>query len=333
MSAALPTPTNPLVPARPERTLSFARMIDVKYAMEHTPPKIRFVLHGLARRYAGGLIAQGSAGKSHLLLGIGCEVATGGAYGEIGLVAQDLAPSKVLYLSAEEDEDVLHDRLDRVAGHLKPDVREMVYENFEVGSALGTTPALMSRHLDPNETVIAEIIDYLKGYAAVFFDPLRKWHDGDENQSADMTVMTKIFDRIALGADCAVLFAHHVGKGATRGGSADQADAARGSGAITDNIRLQLNLSKLNETQLTEYGIGKNDASWYVAMDFTKLNHAAPEGTRVLHRRADGTLYRDEIVENAQEIGRVKPRRSKIVSIAPERKQNNTKEDDAWTIG
>lgn len=313
------------------RALSFARMIDVRAAIENDPPKLEFVLHGLMRRYAAGIIAPGGTGKSYLMLGIGCEVATGGGYSEIGLIASGAAPSKVLYLSAEEDDAVLQDRIHKIGAHLDKKSRDLVYENFDVRSTLGTTPALVNRNLEPNESVIDELIATLQGYALVIIDPLRKWHDGDENQSADATVLTKTFDRIAHSANCALVFAHHASKAATLGGNGDLAAASRGSVALTDNIRLQINLSSLDAKQLSEYELGKNDARWFVALDFAKINHVAPEGTRILRRRDDGTLYRDEAVENAREIRQIekRARRSKTATtLAAQQDENGLVDTD-----
>lgn len=292
------------------RDLAFAKPFGVRVSFKDSivnePPEMRLVLRGLGRHYTAGLIAPGGAGKSYLALQIAVAVATGGAYDEIGLVPEGAEPQRVLYLSAEEDQATLWLRLRAIAAHVPPDLWDLIDRNLVVISLLGHVPTLVDRNLKIDEKAVQHLIDLALGSAMVIIDPARKFHSADENKSGDVTALTQVFDRIAVDADTSVLFVHHAGKDATMNGGGSQAGAARGSSAITDNVRLQLNLTKLADESLAEYGLGPTDRPWYVALDVAKSNHAAPEDTRLLRRRSDGTLCRDEMTENARVIATAK---------------------------
>lgn len=292
------------------------KRLDIRAAVETDPPVLSFVLHGLMRGYVGGIVAPGGTGKSILMLGIAAEVATGGRYQPLG-ISENEEPLRVLYLSAEEDIAILHHRVNSLAQHVPPEARELLYAHLHVRSTLGCTPSLVSQKLEPNSTVITELSKWAAetNCALLLLDPLRKWHDVDENDSADATALTRALDEIALRGNCAVVFAHHAAKYANHNGMGADAASARGSSALTDNIRLQINLSKLSPTQLKEFRIPIDRQQCFLALDFSKMNHGTHPPTALLRRRSDGTIYRDEIQENIATIRPVRTAEESTVSF------------------
>ncbi|MHB8355405.1 MAG: AAA family ATPase [Vulcanimicrobiaceae bacterium] len=314
----------------PERTPPIGTRIDIAHAFAHAPPPLDMVLRGLRPGAVGALIAPGGMSKSYLALQICAEVASGGAYADLGLVPEEAKPARAIYFGAEDDAEVLHQRLYALGTHLTPETQALVADNksclLDVVTTIGVSRPLMSAAREIDAELREQITAYALGARLVFLDPLRQLHDGDENDSRDVTIILRALAQIAHESGAAIIYVHHSRKGAALDRDTSDASAARGSVALTDNVRYVLALSRLSDARIKEYGVAENDASWYVTLDHAKVSHIAIPPTMLLHRRADGTLYHDEITENAREIDRAKPRRGKIVSIAPAPEPTKKKE-------
>jgi len=252
---------------------------------------------GLPVKYVGALLGTGGIGKSYCLIAIATAVATAGATDELSILPGSVSPRRVLMLAAEEDQVMLHQRFYRVGQHIPQHARELLYENLLVLSTVGKTPQIVDRNGQRNERAVQEIISCAQGYGLVILDTSRQFHSGDENRSDHMTAFTSALTHIAVSIDAAVLFSHHIGKGALRNGTADAGDAGRGSMALHDNVKFQLNLSRPQLPLLRAYGLSEDDASWYAALDVSKVNFVRPMPTKLLRRRDDGTLHYDRTLD------------------------------------
>ncbi|MEN9543290.1 MAG: hypothetical protein RLZZ598_123, partial [Pseudomonadota bacterium] len=124
----------------------------------------------------------------------------------------------------------------------------------------------------------------------VAIDPLRQFHTGDENDSWVMTSLLQDLQKLACAGERAVLVAHHTNKWSTTAGQGDRAGASRGSGAFTDALRWQLNLSALDDDLATAYGIRTEDVRQHVRLDLAKANYLPPQAPVVLRRGQGGAF-------------------------------------------
>ena len=106
----------------------------------------------------------------------------------------------------------------------------------------------------------------------IVFDPLRRFHDGEENDSHSATAIINCFERLARETGAACLAIHHMAKGAAKSGGQDQY-AARGSTAFTDNCRCQINLYRVDGHVSTENGERREQLEVAV----TKNNYGPPQ--------------------------------------------------------
>lgn len=75
------------------------------------------------------------------------------------------------------------------------------------------------------------------------------------------------------------------------GGGNSQA-AARGSSALTDGVRLQINLNTLNDTARKQHGIPEDEMRKYLTLSISKTNYSAPQSDILLRRGEGGYLTR-----------------------------------------
>ena len=73
-------------------------------------------------------------------------------------------------------------------------------------------------------------------------------------------------------------------------GQSDTAGAARGSTALTDGVRWQLNLSRPTRESAKYHGIPDDERGRFVLADIAKANYLPPQHTEVLERLAGGVL-------------------------------------------
>jgi hypothetical protein len=106
---------------------------------------------------------------------------------------------------------------------------------------------------------------------AIIFDPFRKTHQSDENDTTSMDVIVDAFTRLAAKANAAVLVCHHVGKRSDKQSIAGDAGAARGASSIIDAARLAFTLVNATEKDV-ELGVPRTELGNYVRLDMSKAN-------------------------------------------------------------
>jgi len=91
-------------------------------------------------------------------------------------------------------------------------------------------------------------------------------------------------ESLAKATGAAVLGIHH----ANRASAADSAsqNASRGSSALVDGARWQINLSRMDEKTAEAHKLAEADRPLYVAVDFAKTNYLAPRPRCWLKREA-----------------------------------------------
>lgn len=132
-----------------------------------------------------------------------------------------------------------------------------------------------------------QMLEQCQDARLIIADPLRRFHDGDENDSGHMTAVVDAFQRIAKKTGAAVLLAHHTNRNSTLSGTGDQATASRGSSALTDGVRWQANLSGLSESFADKLGVAPDERRYFVRFDISKSNYMEPIEPVVLRKVRD----------------------------------------------
>jgi hypothetical protein len=112
-------------------------------------------------------------------------------------------------------------------------------------------------------------------------------HLGDENDSGAMARLLGVMQNAAITSGAAILFLHHISKGAALSGQGASQQAARGSSVITDNARGQFFLSSMSEEEANA-----NDQG-------TLFDTSAPDPLRsipIYETEADGRPLRSRYV-------------------------------------
>lgn len=292
-----------------ERTKTLARVpafsapLDIRTLLTSTPPPLDQVLPGLLSGTVGMLVGPGGVGKTMLELQLAVALATGtpACAGLFSGLMPAAAPARVVLVTAEESAVVLHHRLHTIACALfKQQERFGITLDFaefvtQLGSNLNLFAGASHRYalLDRNmkrTTALQDLANASKGARLVLIDPLRQFHEGDENDSAAMNLVVQALRRLAERTGAAVVFAHHATKAAASDGQGDAAGAARGSSALTDGVRWQLNLSRMSREQAKQASVAEDAREQFLLLDVSKANYMPPQPTKRLQRLAGGVL-------------------------------------------
>lgn len=276
--------------------------LNVAKLLRTSPPVPDHVLPGLPVGTLGLLVAPGGTGKTMLLMQTAVALAIGKLFlnGAMGKPAH-CEPVRVVLFAAEESVDELHRRLHQVVHQLvsaqdglmevqqQPSTLELLSENLHIYPMAGVA-RLRLDGTEGSELELAFLREAAKGARLVILDPLRQFHSGDENDSWVMTNLVHQCLSIATQERCAFLLAHHTNKQATVTGYGDKAAASRGSAALTDAARWQLNLSELDPGLARKLGIAHADAWQYVRVDLAKANYLSGQPPVVLRKGVGGVL-------------------------------------------
>lgn len=290
----------------------FKRRLDIRHILLTTPPPQDHVLPGLLAGTVGMLAGPGGVGKTMFELQVAMAVACGGSIcGGVFDVAESgvpmsTRPGKVVLVVAEEAVDVIWHRLHAVATILLENTRllgadgdpEVVLgmwaENLHIYPLSGLARVtLMDGDLMSTES-FTQLMGACEGSRLVMLDPIRRFHICDENDSGAMTALVQMLQELSTRTNAAVIFAHHTNRASTQLGQGDTAGAARGSTALTDGVRWQLNLSKLTREAAKRRGIADDDFGRFVMVDIAKSNYLPPQLTVMLERQVGGVLIRND---------------------------------------
>lgn len=257
--------------------------LDLPWALTTPFPPLEFALPGLLPGALGLLVAPGATGKSILALDIAISQALGRPVAG-GLFPASL-PGRVVLLAGEETERMLAERL-RTLIQLDEIGTPSLYDNLVLLPMSGENCALLADGCPT--AAYHELAALSQGARIIVVDPLRRLHDGDENSSNDMTSFVVAMEQLAKSTGAAVLALHQTNR-ASASDSASQ-NASRGSSALVDGARWQVNLSRMDERTATSFGVSEAERSLYVAVDFAKTNYLAPRPRSWLQRQPGGRL-------------------------------------------
>ncbi len=260
--------------------------INLQSLMTTPPPEIDFVFNTLPAQSVGMLVSPGGLGKSMLTLEILTAVATGKDITEGAINVKKTG--KCAYLCLEDSNIVLHNRIWNLMAFLHPDERKLLTENLSIYARKG-----IFELADPQGNIIQKNLDALKkiaeGRRLVVIDTLRRAHSADENSSGQMTTLLQAFEVVAQETGCAILAIHHTAK--------TQGSKSRGTTALYDNIRFQINLEKLSEKEAKREEISHKQLHKYVKLVHEKSNYGPIEAPKILKRIDHGVLKLRDAVD------------------------------------
>jgi RecA-family ATPase len=179
------------------------------------------------------------------------------------------------------------------AGSLLKTLRENLYIVPRVGE-----DNLMTKERD-REVQITPFVDRLiktvtsiNNLRLIVVDPVSRFRGGEENSAEDTTRFVEAVERIAKTKGCAILTVHHTNKGSSNGEQSQS--ASRGSSALTDGVRLQINMSIAPGSQ--------DNGGQLVELRITKSNYAAVGAPILLRRDGQGRLLPVDADEAKQEM-------------------------------
>jgi RecA-family ATPase len=259
----------------------------------------------------GQIVGAGGIGKTHFLTQLALSIASGIKF--LNEYPIEKPGNVFLVLGENSNEDI--QRLLRktykalVSFHQDEQVLIKAGDRLAVMSVTGVDAAFINRDGFPTEFYL-NLLNELKskepqdGWACIIFDPISRFLGADaENDNAAATRAISLLEKITLElkGKPTVLFGHHMSKSGLTKTDTDQT-AARGSSAITDGVRLQINLEKVakanpqNEDDKFEHN--------KIKMRVVKSNHTLLHAPKVLLKDDFGCLVVDEIFVPATSINK-----------------------------
>ena len=277
--------------------MSVAELID-----KPSIPVDMLIKNFIATGIVAGLVAQGGTGKSFFSLQLATAIATG--TGVCNIESFEAQMGKVVYISAEDDLQIIQPRLKEIIKQLnysKKDI-EKIIENLYVRSVIGEETLLTKKEntsdcvrTDYLKKVISTVKQF-KNCKAIIIDPVNSFRGGDENSSSDNQRFLEACRSIAKKTGATIILIHHANKESSRNGNNDQ-NAARGSSAFTDGLRAQINMSKMNSNDKSKFGLSDEEMLSYVKFSLTKTNYTKPSGDIWLKRTEEGALIYAKLVK------------------------------------
>lgn len=208
------------------------------------------------------LVGAGGVGKTHFLSQLAISIATGTPFLNVFTTTDQCGPSNSgsVFLGLGENQyDDIHRVLFKAAKGLRKRSPDLLQDNilFQASRQIapfsfcgqqaafieGGKPSVYFRELK------LRLIDGApqNGWSLIILDPVSRLLGADaEIDNAAATQFIALLEELTidLPGNPTVLFAHHVNKSAIQSNGQQSQSAARGSSALTDGVRWQVNLSK-----------------------------------------------------------------------------------------
>ena len=274
----------------------------------NSPPKPRqwIIEDMMPTGKTGLLVGFGGTGKGFALLQLCISVA--GGYPLFGRYPIDQTGAVVAFF-AEDDTDILHERfanavdiicdLPEINSH---EFRASLEERLFIRSMAGrdvaiTRPSPEGPVRTENFNKLMATVKQIHDPRLIILDNSRRFMGGDENTSEQGVAFIQAVEHLSQETGAFVLVVQHMNKNAMRkGGDAMDQSAARGSSALTDAVRWQMNMATMDKDTARKYGIrDEKERKMHVQIGLAKQNYGVPFGDAWLKRGKGGYLHHIEL--------------------------------------
>lgn len=272
-----------------------------QFALNEPEPRDWLLENSLPFGKVGMIVGAGGVGKSYFTLALGLAVASGISVCD-GLFQVE-GPGDVLIFNVEDDQEEAHRRFHYLlaayrkaaAGKIDLSSQAVDLKKIEIYKSrlrfafIAPGSCAISDSVGACTDLYHEILSEAKqvdNLRLIVLDPLRRFLSGNEDSSEVVAQFIPLVERLASETGAAVLLVHHTSKQAAYKGSGHQF-AARGSSALSDLVRWQLNMTAVNGPE--KAGLLADAA--YVQVAVSKNNYASPQsGDAFLQRLEGGVL-------------------------------------------
>lgn len=220
------------MPTQPEIEYTFVRLSDVK------PEKQEFLWNPyIPIGEITVMYAAGGTGKSYATIGIAADITTGRSLPGYGIEKIMVNPEKVLFISAEDNESIILNRMREAGGN--PD-NCFVLKTPKTRKDLDTASFLLPQNKDDTARIqaFARLLEQIHP-KLVIIDPWSVYIGDDKNMNKanDVRGVTNVLTVLAKEYDCAILVVAHVNKMPQ---TENANNAVSGSTALIDSARSAL---------------------------------------------------------------------------------------------
>lgn len=284
----------------------FSRPLNIAHMLRNSPPPLDHVLPGLLAETVGLVVGPGAVSKTMLTLQMGIAMATGTPLlgGLVGSVQSGNKPARVVLVLAEESAYVVWHRLHAIASvqlastGIDPDeAADLLSDNLVIHAMAGSEQVNLLGDAWEKTQAGEHLRAACEGARLVVLDPVRDFHNADENDATAMKALARHIASYAVSTRSAWLLVHHSSRAAGVQGYGGTADATRGSTALTNAVRWQLNLSRPTRESAKQHRISPEHLQRRVLLDIPKANYVESPGTMVLKRGPHGVLMLAEGTE------------------------------------
>ncbi len=268
-------------------TIKFLSENDPNFLIKDAPEMPRLVnfidKQGKQRTFIRkGIVAMlasvGGMGKTHWLIQLALSITSGQAFLDKYTIEK---PGAVFMGLGENGEDDIHRLINKIFKQLfekSKEKIELISKRLSVMSFTGMQASFI--HKSTPTAMYENILNELRnkepdeGWSCIILDPISRFLGADaETDNAAATEFIELLERftIELKGNPTVIFGHHMNKSGLSGSATDQG-SARGSSALTDGVRLQINLERVVSKQNDEEKVEKNQITMrMVKSNFTQI--------------------------------------------------------------
>lgn len=263
--------------------------LSIKASLTSRTSPSEFILPGFKLGTVGALISPGGVGKSFWVMALSAAMSNPRYASQFGL---DVKQGGVVILSAEEDNDVLSERLRSQRDAFDPEcTAKDIWSQTSLHSLFGIALDIFTK------SCFDSIVSLSKESQAklIVLDTLSRFHSLDENSSRDMALVIARLEELALETGASVMFLHHSSKAAGRAMQTDTPQAARGSSVLVDNARWVSFMEPMSAVQAKRYKLNDQDRAQYVRWNISKQNYGLAREDQWYVRVSGGALLAVEL--------------------------------------
>jgi AAA domain/Bifunctional DNA primase/polymerase, N-terminal len=245
------------------------------------PPRPWLFKGDILRKNAHVVVAAPGVGKSALSIAL----AVAGARGDGGFLRMQFVgpPIRTLIVNSEDDADERERRiaaLCKVHGFDQAALNGWIafYDKEDGAQFVAVTRDPTNKNALKKTEALKKLTEFVTRHqiGQVVLDPFRSLYHGNENDSGDVDFVASALLEVMRVTGAAGVIIHHTRKNSNNvEGAAGDADAGRGSGALTGRARKTFTLNRMLASEARDFGIEDRDRLRFIRLDDGKPNQSA----------------------------------------------------------